>query len=127
MIVFGRQLTKAAEDMRERGMKIGKLPPELVPVTPDQLTAAGKILGEGPQPIANGIKSDMPGFIDAELQEASDVLLLQVGILPSKTYRIARDGAYTGGDCYCGDDHASWCPMGWPGAQVDALEGTEAS
>lgn len=91
MIVYAEQLKNAAADMRARGMQRGKLK-EPVPVTPEQLEAAGQILADGPQPICNGIKDQMPGFIEAEQQEQEDVLVFQVGILPSRTYRIAQDG-----------------------------------
>lgn len=91
MIVFASQLLDAARDMRERGSKLGRLK-EPVTVTPDQLDTAGRILFDGPRPIANGIESAMPGFIEPDLQERDDVLVLQVGILPSRTYLIERDG-----------------------------------
>lgn len=92
MIVLAQQLLDAANEMRARGTKLGQLK-EPVKVTPDQLQKAGEILRDGPQPVANGIRSDMPGFIHAENQETDDVLVLDVGILPSRQYRIGRDGS----------------------------------
>jgi len=91
MLVFGPQLVDAAAEMRERGLQVGRLR-EPVAVTPEQLETAGRILSDGPQPIANGITADMPGFIDAEQQEHPGVLVFTVGILPSTTYRIDRSG-----------------------------------
>ncbi len=92
MMLFASQLMEAAGQLRAGGRALGVLVKEDVPVTPDQLETAGRILAEGPQPVANGVKSDMPGFVEADQQEDPEVLLFQVGILPSRTYRIARDG-----------------------------------
>lgn len=63
-----------------------------VAVTSAQLRKAGEILRDGPQPIANGIKANMPGFIDRLAQPRNGSLVLHVGILPSRTYRITKKG-----------------------------------
>lgn len=91
MIVFAQQLLSAAGEMRKGGIKLGLLK-EPVAVTPDQLQRAGEILRDGPQPIANGVTADMPGFIEPDSQDSDDVLVFQVGILPATTYKIDRDG-----------------------------------
>ena len=75
MIVYAQQLLHAAEDMRSRGLSTGRFEKDHVSFTPDQIEAAGRILADGPQPIANGIKADMPGFIEVEQQESADVLV----------------------------------------------------
>ena len=108
MIVFAKQLIGAAEEMRSRGINLGTLK-EPVKVTPEQLATAGRIIAEGPQPIANGMKADMPGFIEADQQESEDVLLLTVGILPSREFRIARDGEVLGCPCVGTPDEEN-CP-----------------
>jgi len=61
-------------------------------VTAAQLRRAGVILRDGPQPVANGIKADMPGFIEPESQYGDGTLVLQVGILPSRLYEIDPAG-----------------------------------
>lgn len=63
-----------------------------VVVTAAQLRKAAEILRDGPQPVANGIKSNMPGFIDREAQPRNGSLVFNVGILPSRTYRITKRG-----------------------------------
>lgn len=63
-----------------------------VVVTAAQLRKAGEILRDGPQPVANGTKANMPGFIDREAQPRNGSLVFQVGILPSRTYRITKRG-----------------------------------
>ena len=62
-----------------------------VQVTKAQVRKAAEILRDGPQPIANGIQDDMPGFIDRNVQSGKS-LVLQVGILPKRTYRIDKLG-----------------------------------
>lgn len=62
-----------------------------VKVTGAQIKKAGEILRDGPQPVVNGLQDDMPGFIDKEKQTGKS-LTLQVGILPSRTYRIDAIG-----------------------------------
>lgn len=99
MIVYAQQLLDAAAEMRAEGRQLGRLSEEPIKVTAAQLQKAGEILRDGPQPIANGIKSDMPGFIDAEDQARDDTILtLHVGILPSTAHHIARDGVLLDGE-----------------------------
>lgn len=86
LMVTAPQLLAAADELDGRG----KLRNGVV-VTAAQLRKAGEILRDGPQPICNGIKADMPGFIDAERQSGKS-LSLQVGILPSHFYRIDKIG-----------------------------------
>lgn len=62
-----------------------------VPVTAAQLRKAAEILRDGPQPMCNGQQSNMPGFIHRD-QQIGKSLIFQVGILPSKTYRIDKLG-----------------------------------
>lgn len=88
LMVTGPQLLDAAEKLgtRKRGtLRNG------VRVTAAQLRKAGEILRDGPQPVCNGIRDDMPGFIHRE-QQTGKSLVLQVGILPSSTYRIDAIG-----------------------------------
>lgn len=86
LMVTARQLLSATENMpRAARLRNG------VAVTRAQLQKAAEILRDGPQPVCNGIKSDMPGFIDREAQKGKS-LIFQVGILPSRMYRIDRVG-----------------------------------
>ena len=62
-----------------------------VKVTPAQLRKTAQILSDGPQPFCNGIKSNMPGFIDRDAQTGQS-LVFKVGIIPSTTYRIDKLG-----------------------------------
>lgn len=62
-----------------------------VKATGPQIKKAGEILRDGPQPVVYGLQDDMPGFIDKAKQTGKS-LTLQVGILPSRTYRIDSIG-----------------------------------
>lgn len=88
MMVTGPQLLRAADDLGE--LQTARLR-NGVTVTHAQIRRASEILRNGPQPVCNGITSDMPGFIDAERQKPY-VLVLQVGILPSRCYEIDPSG-----------------------------------
>lgn len=116
MIVYADQLKDAAEDMGARGLTIGKLPPENVVVTAEQLATAGRILDDGPQPIANHVTSAMPGFIEVDMQTNDGWLVFQVGILPQRLYNIARDGTVLNAD----DSAASRSPGLAHGEQPNA-------
>lgn len=86
LMVTAPQLLAAVEDMPNAAwLRNG------VEVTRAQLQKAAEILRDGPQPVCNGIKDDMPGFIHRE-QQTGRSLVFQVGILPSRTYRIDRVG-----------------------------------
>lgn len=78
MIVYAQQLLTAADEMEQRRSPKGALSNGIV-VTPALLRKAGEIL-----------RSDMPGFLETESQDGRGVIL-QVGILPARRYRI--DGA----------------------------------
>lgn len=86
MMVSAPQLLKAVEEMGETGVLVNG-----VKVTKQQVRKAGEILRDGPQPVCNGIAADMPGFIDKAAQSGKS-LTLQVGILPSRIYRIDKLG-----------------------------------
>ncbi len=62
-----------------------------VRVNPAQLFKAGQILRNGPQPIANGISANMPGFVRANDQTGKSFVFC-VGIIPQKIYRIDTRG-----------------------------------
>lgn len=109
MIVYAKQLADAAADMRARGLKAGRFEKEAVSFTPAQLETCARVLGEGPQPIANGIKADMPGFIDEDQQGGKAGLVLSVGILPSREWQIAPDGTVAACPCWS-DKHEEPCP-----------------
>lgn len=89
LMVTAPQLFTAVEFMPEAARLVNG-----VEVTRAQLKKAAEILRDGPQPVANGLRADMPGFIDRAAQRGRS-LVLQVGILPSRTYRITRTGRAT--------------------------------
>lgn len=86
MMVDGPQLLRAADQIDKPTALLNG-----VVVTSAQLRKAGRILSDGPQSVCNGLRSNMPGFIDADAQTGKS-LLLQVGILPSRKYRIDKIG-----------------------------------
>lgn len=90
MIVYAQQLLDAADEMEDRGSARGSLK-NGVTISPAQLRTAGEILRDGPQPVCNGIEADMPGLIDSNAQTDKS-LIFQVGILPSKLFRIDELG-----------------------------------
>lgn len=94
MMVNATQLLSAAEQLEASGEAQRAMTNGVV-VTPAQLRKAGEILRDGPQSVANGIKSDMPGFIHRD-QQKDGVLVFQVGILPSRTYEIDAAGEVAG-------------------------------
>lgn len=91
LMVTAPQLFAAVEEMPNAAtLRNG------VEVTRAQLQRAAEILRDGPQPVCNGLKSDMPGFIDREQnRRRGRSLVFTVGILPSHTYRITKAGRAT--------------------------------
>ncbi len=105
--VDSRVLAAGAAQMRERDEPTARLTKVDIEVSPAQLDAAARILREGPKSQITSVTGaprgtvdfdprELPGFIHASRQESPDVLVMDVGILPSKTYRIARDGSTVG-------------------------------
>lgn len=103
MLVNSTVLDTAADALRERGrlwpLRCG------ITVSAEQMDTAARLLREAePSQItkATGTRSgavnfdpqERPGFIDPEQQEDAKTLTFAVGILPTATYRIARDGSY---------------------------------
>jgi hypothetical protein len=89
MCVESPQLLAAADEIGEAASRVLR---NGVMVTAAQLRTAGELLRDGPQPIANGIRANMPGFIDREAQPRNGSLVFQIGILPCRTYRITKRG-----------------------------------
>jgi hypothetical protein len=85
MMVTASELLVAADRMKDEAILANG-----VRVTRAQMQKAAEILRDGPQPFCNGIGSEMPGFIGAPPKGKS--LVLQVGILPSRAYRIDKLG-----------------------------------
>jgi hypothetical protein len=96
VIVKSFQLEVWANQLRrrKRGMFIHE---EGVYVTPAQLGAAAKLLREAAPSVCNGDVQERPGFIERQAQGDPSVLVFQIGILPSTTYRIHRRGRVEAG------------------------------
>ncbi len=62
-----------------------------VAVTRAQVQKAGEVLRDGPQPVCNGLRDDMPGFIFRSQQKGKS-LVLSIGVLPSRRVRITPTG-----------------------------------
>lgn len=103
MLVTSAMLTDAAEAIRasERPRRLADEPG--IEVSAAQMDTAARILREAePSQITSmrGAVSgslsfdpqERPGFIDGSQQDDSQVLTFVVGIIPSHTYRIARNG-----------------------------------
>jgi hypothetical protein len=86
LMVTGPQLLAAAEDMPSAATMTNG-----VTVTRAQVQKAGEILRDGPQPVCNGIRDDMPGFI-FRTQQKGKSLVLNIGVLPSRRVRITPTG-----------------------------------
>lgn len=91
LMVEAPALFSAADALEETNLTTPVALRNGVKVTAAQLRKAAEILRDGPQPIVNGIKSNMPGFIHREDQTGKS-LVLKVGIIPSTTYRIDKLG-----------------------------------
>ena len=86
LMVTAPQLLAAAETMPNAATLSNG-----VGVTRAQVQKAGEILRDGPQPMCNGLKDDMPGFIFKSEQKGKS-LLLNIGVLPSRRVRITPTG-----------------------------------
>jgi hypothetical protein len=91
VIVHSDQLTEAAATVRRR-KRPQRIPAEGVVVNAPQLDAAAQLLRDAEPSICNGDVQERPGFIEWRQQEKPAVLVFEVGILPSITYRIDRKG-----------------------------------
>lgn len=91
MCVEAPQLLAAADEMDSAGHATRTLR-NGVTVTSAQLRAAGEALRDGPQPVCNGLRSNMPGFIDRKAQPRNGSLVFTIGVLPSRTLRITKKG-----------------------------------
>jgi hypothetical protein len=92
MIVSSATLTAGAATVRKR-KRPQTIHAEGVTVTAAQLDTAARILREADPSIANGIKTERPGFIERRSQGDPEVLVFRMGILPSTEYRIDRRGS----------------------------------
>lgn len=93
MLVNSRSLAAAAEEVRARNAGPQYVPAAGVYVTAEQLDTAARLLREAEPSICNGRKSERPGFIHEGSQVALDSLVLDIGILSTERYVIARDGS----------------------------------
>lgn len=92
MLVSSKVLVAAAEELRSDGSTHRALKNGVI-VTPAQLDTAAKILRDAEPSICNGNVQERPGFIEPEQQDDDQQeLIFVMGILPSATYRIDREG-----------------------------------
>ena len=96
MIVSSKQLEEAAATIRRR-----KRPQRIrdtdIWATAAQMDTAASLLREAEptvitSPLHMASTYERPGFIDSEDQDASGTLVLRIGILPSRRFRIGRRG-----------------------------------
>jgi len=93
LLVSSATLTAAAETMRKAGDDLREVRGEGVYVSAAQLEEAARLLREAEPSICNGLRQERPGFIDGEEQDVEDVLVFRLGILPTETYLIPREGS----------------------------------
>jgi hypothetical protein len=97
MIVSSKSLEVAATALRDQGREIGTTSNGVL-VTAAQLDRAARVLRELPPSVCNGIRAELPGFIESESQYRPDRLVFEVGILPARSYVIDRDGSLIEGE-----------------------------
>lgn len=92
MIFDSKQLEDAAKRIRDNDWPSGVIAVENIEVSAAQLETAARILKGAEPSICNRNVSERPGFIERDQQEQPSVLVFEMGILPSATYRIDREG-----------------------------------
>lgn len=100
MLVDSKALEKGAAQLREQGKAVAELR-NGVPVSPEQLDTAARILREaepsvitsasGPVEVTLNKPQERPGYIEETRQKNPEVLVFDVGIL-GDTYFIDRKG-----------------------------------
>lgn len=96
------RLLQAAQTIRENQWEYGRFK-EGVRASAEQCEKAAELLQDAEPSIITGIRGttsgtvnfqpqERPGFIAAEQQDDPQVLVFTVGIIPSTTYRIDRQG-----------------------------------
>lgn len=56
-----------------------------------QLVRAIELIREAGPTIANGIRAERPAWLSND-EESGDLLVVDIGILPSEKHKISRDG-----------------------------------
>jgi hypothetical protein len=92
LCVSSAQLDKSAEVIRKRKSGPMTIPALGIEVSAAQLDTAAQILRDAEPSVCNWDVQERPGFIHADRQDDPNVLVFDVGILPSTAYRIDRKG-----------------------------------
>lgn len=97
MLVTSKQMEGAAAEIRRRKRGPQVIPAEDVTVSAAQCDTAARLLREADPCVIRSPKryagtNERPGFIEHEAQTDSEILVLQIGIIPSTTYHIDRQG-----------------------------------